>query len=105
MNPSPTDNVFRLAILQRYGIEAGEVLDRVEMTIAAAGAATLRTTVHVFAVGGSHGTQRCFAWVRQLDATTMAIETVSESAAINDAERAIRSRLRCRRRARSTPHP
>ncbi len=89
--PALTENVFRLAIHQRHGVDAGEILDKVAVELQPPRDASVHATVYIFALHGRHAERRCFAWAQEASRTTTIVHTILESRTISDAAQAVRA--------------
>ncbi len=97
-----SENLLRLAILQRHGVEAGAVLDKVAIELTQPDGAIVRAMVHAFAVPSRRGAERCFAWAQASDPRTTIVHTAMQSAKIQAAAQAVRAGLaRASRRQRA----
>lgn len=88
----------RLALRQRYGCDA-HFNTTVDVSIPLRGRAPWRGSVHVFDISGHPSATRGYALPRRMNARTMIIHTVLESASVTAPEQAVRTVLGRRLRA------
>ena len=83
------ESEYRMAITQALGCQGGRLLEVVE--VARGRSSGARESVHVFALHGRKGAERCFVWSHPLGEAIMRFQVVPQSPQVQTAEQAVRS--------------